>query len=47
MIQTIEENFRNILAKPDLKNLALTTIAIQLRLRSKYYNRSCRKEYSL
>jgi len=28
MIQTIEENFKNILSKPDLKNLALTTIAI-------------------
>ena len=28
IIQTIEENFKDVLAKPDLKNLGLTSIAI-------------------
>ena len=34
MIQTIEENFKSILSKPNLKNLALTTIAIPFRKRA-------------
>jgi len=28
MIQTIEENFKSILAKPDLKNITMSIIAM-------------------